>query len=139
MSIGIYLFGQPYLRYSLIRIRRLDPDILDTLKWLPSVEPRALAFHVKDGREEEFRNAFLKHFQKDYQLLSRQEVLGQNLFGAGSRHPRLESFIGDYLAVAIGDVSIFNSRSEADRFIGVHAGMTEYEMMVPLIVVEKKG
>jgi hypothetical protein len=56
----------------------------------------------------------------------------------GNKHPRFEEFIGDYLAVAISDVAIFNSREEAKQFIGAHAGMTEKEMMVPLIVVEKK-
>lgn len=114
------------------------PDIVDTLKWLPTIEPRALAFYVKEGREKEFCNAFLKHFDKDYILLSKQEVLKQNLFGTGNKHPRFEDFLGDYLAVAISDVAIFNSRKEVNQFVGVHAGMTEKEMMVPLIVVEKR-
>ncbi len=114
------------------------PDIVDTLRWLPSIEPRALAFYVKEGREKEFCNAFLKHFEKDFILLSKQEVLKQNLFGTGNNHPRFEEFLGDYLAVAVSDVAIFNSREEANLFIGAHAGMTEKEMMVPLIVVEKR-
>ena len=114
------------------------PDIVDTLKWLPSIEPRALAFYIKDGKAEEFYNAFLKHFKNDFMLLTKQEVLKQKLFGEGKEHPRFEDFLGDYLAIAINDVSIFNSREEADQFVGAHAGMTEREMMIPLIVVERK-
>lgn len=113
------------------------PDIVNTLKCLPSIEPRALAFYVKEGKEDEFYNVFMKHFKNDFLLLSKQEVLEQNLFGNGKNHPRFKDFLGDYLAVGISDVSIFNSREEANHFIGVHAGMTEKEMMVPLIIIEK--
>ncbi len=114
------------------------PDIVDTLKWLPTIEPRALAFHIKEGRDKEFHDAFLMHFKKDFILLSKQEVLQKKLFGCGITHPRFEEFLGDYLAIAVSDVSIFNTREEADQFIGVHAGLTATEMMVPLIVVECK-
>jgi hypothetical protein len=71
-------------------------------------------------------------------LLSKQEVLTKKLFGTGKVHPRFEEFWGDYLAIAISDVSIFKSREESNEFVGVHAGMTETEMMVPLIVVERR-
>jgi len=104
---------------------------------LPSIEPRALAFHVREGRDDEFCSAFLRHFGGDFLLLSRQEYLSLKLFGSGNKHPKFEEFAGDYLAVAIGNVSIFNSREEAGKFIGVHAGLTESEMMVPFIVVER--
>ncbi len=112
------------------------PDIMDTLKWLPSIEPRALAFYVKEGRETEFETAFLRHFGGDYILLPKQEVINQRLFGRGNVHPRFEEFLGDYLAIAIGDLSIFYSRKDAEHCIGVHAGLTDREMMVPLIVIE---
>ncbi|MDF2845687.1 MAG: type phosphodiesterase / nucleotide pyrophosphatase [Herbinix sp.] len=114
------------------------PDIIDTLRWLPTIEPRSLAFHVKEGKEKDFCFAFRKHFAKDFMLLSKQEVITSSLFGKGNLHPRFEEFIGDYLAIAIGNVAIFNSQEETDLFVGVHAGMTEKEMMVPLIVVERK-
>ncbi len=113
-------------------------DILDTLKWLPSIEARALAFHVKDGRENDFEKAFLKHFGEDYLLLTKQEVMEKQLFGAGNLHPRFEEFLGDYLAVAVNHVSVFNTVSHAEKFIGVHAGMTDQEMLVPFIVIECK-
>jgi hypothetical protein len=114
------------------------PDILDTLKWLPSIEPRAIAFYVKEGREVEFQHTFLKHFKEDFMLLSKQDVITKKLFGPGKEHPRFKEFLGDYLAVAISDVSIFNSTEEVEKFIGAHAGLTEAEMMIPLIVVERK-
>ena len=45
--------------------------------------------------------------------------------------------LGDYLAIAAGDLSIYNSKEEAEFYIGVHAGLTEEEMIIPLIVIEK--
>ncbi|MDF2905439.1 MAG: hypothetical protein K0R34_760 [Herbinix sp.] len=111
-------------------------DIMDTLKWMPSMEPRALAFYVKEGREIEFETNFLRHFGGDFVLLPKQAVIDQRLFGRGKAHPRFEEFLGDYLAIAIGEVSLFYTRSGAEKFIGAHAGLTDFEMMVPLIVIE---
>ena len=60
------------------------------------------------------------------------------LFGYGTEHKEFRNMLGDYLAVAIDDLSIFNTKEAAETFIGVHAGLTEEEMIIPLIVVEKE-
>lgn len=112
------------------------PDILRTLKRLPSIEPRTLAFFVKEGMEEEFKSAFLKHFGETFILFSKQEVIERGVFGGSEFHARFKGFIGDYLAMAIDDIAIFNSLSWYESFKGVHAGLTEREMKVPLIIVE---
>jgi predicted AlkP superfamily pyrophosphatase or phosphodiesterase len=112
------------------------PDILKTLKRLPSIEPRTLAFFVKEGMEEEFKRAFLKHFGDAFILLSKQEVIEKGVFGGSELHTHFEGFIGDYLAMAIDDTAIFNSLSWYESFKGVHAGLTEKEMKVPLIIIE---
>ncbi len=44
--------------------------------------------------------------------------------------------LGDYLAVAVDDLTVFNTREEADALVGVHAGLTEDEMTIPFIVIE---
>lgn len=106
------------------------------LKRLPSIEPRALSFFVKDDKKEEFREEFLKYFEDDFMLLTKEDVLKSDIFGNGDSHPKFETFIGDYLAIAISKKAIYNSKKAYENFIGAHAGLTEYEMMVPLIVVE---
>lgn len=113
------------------------PDIMDTLRWMPSIEPRALAFYVKEGREVEFETSFLRNFGGDFVLLPKAEVIRQRLFGRGNTHPRFEELLGDYLAVAIGELSLFYTKASAECFIGAHAGLTDFEMMVPLIVIER--
>lgn len=111
-------------------------NMVDMLQWLPSIEPRALAFHVKPGMHDSFKAEFLKKFGDDFLLLSKQEVMEQKIFGDGKIHLRFQEFIGDYLAIAVDKKSIFNIKKEYDKFIGIHAGMTIEEMMVPLILID---
>lgn len=111
-------------------------DITDTLKWMPSIEPRSLSFFVKDGMDEQFRQAFNKHFGKDFVLFSKKEVIEKGLFGKGVPHSRFEGFVGDYIAAAVTNKSVFVNEEEYKTIKGVHAGLTEEEMTVPLIIIE---
>lgn len=114
------------------------PRIVDCLVRMPSIEPRALNFFVKEGVEARFEELFQKEFGAKYRLLTKAEVREQQLFGTGEEHPQFENMLGDYLAIAIGDLTIFNTREEKEAFIGVHAGMTEDEMRIPFIAIERK-
>lgn len=113
------------------------PKLMQCLVRVPSIEPRAVNFFVKEGFEKQFEAEFEKNFQHEFLLLTRAEVMEKKLFGTGQEHEKLDEMLGDYLAVAISDLSIYNTREERDRFIGVHAGLTEGEMRIPLIAVEK--
>lgn len=113
------------------------PELRECLKCLPAVEPRALSFHLKEGMEEQFLESFKKHFGKEFLLFSREEITESQLFGEGAYHPRFQEAIGDYFAVAVGALNLFDTNEEKENIIGVHAGMTKEEMTVPLIVVEK--
>ena len=115
------------------------PEILDCLVRLPSIEPRALSLFVKEGMEQQFEAAFQKEFGSKFLLLTKGAVKEQKLFGTGQEHSVFDSMLGDYLAVGTDNLTIFNTREERDAFIGVHAGLTEEEMMIPLIVVTKEG
>ena len=114
------------------------PKLSSMLKVPPSVEPRALSFFVKDGMQEEFKNEFNKHFGDDFRLMTKEEVFNENILGFGEIHPKTKDFIGDFFAVATGEKSIFIEREEFE-FVGAHAGLTEEEMTVPFIAIEKEG
>lgn len=114
------------------------PEILECLVRMPSIEPRALNLFVKPGLEQQFETLFQKEFGEKFLLLTKAEVKERKLFGTGEEHPRFDEMVGDYLAVAVSDLSIYNTREENELFIGVHAGLTEEEMSVPLVAVECK-
>ena len=113
------------------------PKLSAMLKHPPSIEPRALSFFVKDGMKDDFKNEFNKLFGDDFRLMTKEEVFANNLFGFGKTHARAYDFVGDFLAVATGDKSLFIEREERE-FVGVHAGLTEDEMTVPFIAIETK-
>ena len=73
---------------------------------------------------------------EEFVLMTKQEVIDSRLFGNGKEHECFRGMLGDYLAVAIGDLSIYNTKEEAEHFIGVHAGLSKEEMEIPLIVSE---
>ena len=102
----------------------------------PSFEPRTLNLFVKDEYKESFPEIFRKHFGDSFILLTRDEVLSGKLFGIGKNHECLESMIGDYVALAVSDRSLFNTHMEAQEMPGGHAGLTPEEIRIPLIVIE---
>ena len=112
------------------------PKLCECLLRLSSIEPRALNFFIKPGMEELFVSEFNRRFSDKFLLLTKEEVLERKLFGEGAEHPAFRDMLGDYLAVATGDLCIYNTREEADFFIGAHAGLTAEEMTIPLILVE---
>jgi predicted AlkP superfamily pyrophosphatase or phosphodiesterase len=112
-----------------------DEVLANMLVRPPSMEARAAAFAVKPAYLEDFPRRFRMLYGDDFLLLSRREVGERQLFGSGNPHPRFEEFIGDYLAVAIGDKGlVYDQRSS--QFAANHAGLTEEEILVPLVVVE---
>ncbi|MGE0003117.1 MAG: alkaline phosphatase family protein [Candidatus Izemoplasmatales bacterium] len=120
-----------------IELRRY-PDLWETFRHEPSVESRAAAFFIQEEKKEKFVELFNKYFRQYFILLPREEVLQMNLFGYGVKHPRLDEFLGDYMAIAI-DHYYFKMSTDSFFMKGQHAGLLEGEMMVPLIVHSKKN
>jgi len=109
------------------------PQICDCLVRLPSLEPRALNFFVQEGKKEIFAREFQKAFGDKFLLLTKEEVIARGLFGNGTPHALFASMLGDYLAVATGNLSIY---FDDDRWLSMHGGLTKEEMLIPLIVCE---
>ena len=86
---------------------------------------------------DSFPEVFNKHFGDSFVLLKKEEVLNKKLFGIGKDHADLKDMIGDYVAISVSDVSVFNTHKEAEEMPGGHAGLTPEEYIIPLIVVER--
>lgn len=114
------------------------PKIMNCLKRIPTIEPRALNFFVKEGEHSRFEEEFQKEFGNKFHLLPKAKVLEMKLFGHGKEHKDFQDMLGDYLAVAINDLSIFRTQKQVESFKSIHAGLTRDEMIIPLIIVEIK-
>lgn len=112
------------------------PHISDLMLRPRSIESRAANFFIKEEKKSYFKQAFNSEFGSDFKLYSKEEILKEGLFGDMPAHPRIERFLGDYIAVAIGKTCIENIRPlQRDIFKAMHAGLTEDEMAVPLIII----
>ena len=114
------------------------PEITACLKRPPSIEPRTLNLFVKEEYRESFPGIFRRYFGDSFLLLTWEEVLREKVFGPGKDRDGLAGMIGDYVALAVSDTSVFNTHIEAQEMPGGHAGLTREEIAVPLIVVKKK-
>lgn len=126
--------------HGLTDVMELDvfehPDFTDCFSRKPSLETRACSFFIKEGRLQDFANLFKKYYPNRFLLLSRKEVYESKLLGSGIRHPLMDDFIGDYLAVSVSQYS-FSMIPRDPSLKAHHAGLTEEEMMVPLIIYSK--
>jgi len=119
------------------------PEIMECLVRMPSIEPRALNLFVKDECRNAFPALWEKTFGDKFWLVPKDEVIARGLFGpageAGSatEHPLFRDMLGDFLAIATAEVSIFNTHKEAALMPGGHAGLTQEELEIPLIAIEK--
>ena len=114
------------------------PFIYEMLKMPPCIEARFVTFFIKDGLKDAFKAAFQKSFGADFKLYTKEEFLETGLLGQGEKHPCLDGFLGDFFAIATTNKTI-RYKSES-RTINVdkadHAGISEAEMIVPLIVAK---
>ena len=129
--------------HGLINATEIDigdfPEIMECLIMPPMIESRAAAFYVKPHMRAEFEERFQRLLGKWFLLMPRAEVYRSGIFGRGKAHPKFDDFIGDYLACAISDKSIefYAPAIEHSPLIGMHAGLTEDEMLVPVILDRK--
>ena len=109
-------------------------DIFNLLRQTTSIESRACAFFIKSGEEKHFEELFHKYFGEDFILFTKKEVIEKHLFGSGKNNEHFEEVIGDYLAIATSN-KFFRYDENSINLKSMHAGITEDEVLVPLIVV----
>lgn len=110
------------------------PDIVECLERNTSLEPRAVNFFIKDNHKEVFPTIFNKHFKDDFDLYKMQEVIDSRLFGDGEENEVYRDILGDFLAIAKTDKTLLYNGGEVLK--SQHAGYTDDEIYVPLIVID---
>ena len=103
-----------------------------------AVEPRATAFYVKEACKADFASYFKSHYEDDFILLTKEQVLNSHLFGDHKNHERLGDFIGDFMAIAKGHKHfVYHEQPSSFKFLGAHAGCHIDELMIPVITYTK--
>ena len=110
------------------------PDLYDMVLRRHSIETRAATYFVKPGMKDAFAKRFKDCFGDHFILMTHDEFLSSGLLGSGVPHPRTAGFVGDFTAIATDEYCLEDERTD-DVLKGIHAGLTEEEMMVPLIVL----
>lgn len=115
------------------------PSLNECLILPPSLETRAASLFVKPGCMDVFADRFQELLGESFLLMTHEEVFASGLFGPGKQHPKVDDFIGDYLACGTGH-AIIRTHTPFNRphtpFLGHHAGLRSEEMIVPLVIAQ---
>ena len=109
------------------------PELSDCLVRAPSLEPRVLNLFVKEGREQEFEEKFNSLFGDRFVLMPMEKAYEMKLFGTGTEHESFRSMLGNYIAIAAGDLSIYPTD---ENWVSMHGSLTPEEVKIPFIVYE---
>ena len=112
------------------------PEIIDCLKMTTSIEQRAVNFFIKETKKEKFCTLFNKEFGSDFDLYPKEEIITNQLFGDGKENDIFKDALGDYLAIAKTNKCLLLDGDNI--FYSQHAGYTDDEIYIPLIVVIKE-
>ena len=116
------------------------PEIQECLILPPSLESRTVAFWVKEDMRRQFEEKFNSVFGEEFLLMTKEEFLQKNLLGFGKKHPKIDDFIGNYIALSISSsiirIETFWSDGKPVKK-STHCGLTKEEMEVPVIVIKK--
>jgi hypothetical protein len=116
-----------------MRLTRL-PKIKSSLLIPPTGEYRATYLHAKAGQLLELENRLREQFGEQLVLLRSQEALAAGLFGRGAIHREACDRIGDLVAIPRGAQALYWPH-DSYSLIGRHGGLTDEEMLVPLIAM----
>lgn len=112
------------------------PKIMEMLERTTSIEQRAVSFKIKKEYKEQFIKEFDKNFGKDFKLYSKSEIIKSHLFGDGEENELFRDAIGDFIAIAENsNKCIITDGDEVLK--SQHAGYSDDEIYVPLIVIDK--
>ena len=109
-----------------------DKALMKTLKVPMYLEARAVAFQIKDGQHETFKQE-MKKYKKDLKLFKVEDLIKKNYFGSKTEKLKV---LGDYIAVVKNYDKIVCFSKETFPFKGHHTSLTKHDMIVPLIIVE---
>ena len=112
------------------------PALRDTLLLPLCGEPRMAYAYVRAGRERQFEDYVRERLADRVQLFRSEDVLQRGWLGPGAAHPALRDRLGDYVLIPRGQAILRDWLQGEERYthVGVHGGLSEAEMRVPLVI-----
>jgi hypothetical protein len=114
------------------------PGFYDCLATLPAGDSRHVLCFVRPARVKRFLALVETHLAAACVCVRGDELLERGVYGPGQPHPALENRVGDFALLArdghafTATVPGFKPR----RYAATHGGMSAWEMLVPLYVVQ---
>lgn len=101
-------------------------------------EPRLAYCYVKPDKRDEFVEYVQQNFPGQIDLVASSELIDRHAFGLGSPHPQLQERVGDFTLVMKGHHVVKDWLPTEKWFFhrGVHGGVSDQEMKIPLILIE---
>jgi len=127
--------GQVSTQVSIGYEVQLARDLMSCLHLLPTGESRMPYLHVRPGCEKEARTAIESHWPGKFRVLNSDAALESGLFGLPPFHEDIVSRLGDLVLIANGNAYLYWPLKE-NRLLGRHGGMSQSEMIVPLVMFE---
>ena len=113
---------------------RYHPDFNNCISLFPSGENRLAYLYVKPGAGQRLEEYVASTWPGKFKLVPAPDALAAGLFGPGPAHPQLVDRTGDYILFAQDDSYLWWANHE-NPLLGRHGGMTQVEMVVPLLAL----
>jgi predicted AlkP superfamily pyrophosphatase or phosphodiesterase len=100
-------------------------------------EPRAAFCYLRSGHADAFRDYCSDVLADRVELVASEKLVEEGFFGRGRRHPRFMERVGDVCLLPKGNGVIrqWLPCEQPYRQIGVHGGLSETELRVPLCLL----
>lgn len=112
------------------------PNIIKMLDGDVSIDIRACSFRVKKEYIKTFPYELKKVLKDNFIIMSKEDIKDKKLYGFGKENKYFKDGLGDYFAISVSNKAI-----RYDNFChmhkSAHSGITEDEMIVPLIIYYK--
>jgi hypothetical protein len=110
------------------------PQLAAALRLPPVGEPRASLFHLDRSRIDAVREAIAARPEFGFAALRSEDALAKGLFGDGTAHPEAAARLGELVLLSTARYGLYHAYPDAARLRGMHGGLTDQEMLVPLLV-----
>ncbi len=112
------------------------PGLRDTLLLPLCGEPRMAYAYVRSGREAQLEDYVRTRLSDRVRLLKSTDIVRQGWLGPGDPHPALFERLGDYVLIPRGRAILRDWLKGEERHVhvGIHGGLSDAEMRVPLVV-----